>query len=84
VEVKAYIEGVVGRSSIGRAEKAYEGAEQLLDYLERLVLDVHKTFPPGILPPIAMVTERDQEELEAVLKGPKKGGKSLYSLGYPP
>ena len=84
IEVKAYIEGVVGRASIARAEKAYEGVEQLLDYLERLVRDVHKAFPPGALPPIEMVTERDREELDAVLKGPKNGGKSIYSLGYPP
>jgi creatinine amidohydrolase/Fe(II)-dependent formamide hydrolase-like protein len=84
IEVKAYIEGVVGRSSIARAEKAYEGVEQLLDYLERLVADVHRTFPPGKLPPVEMVTERDPRELEAVLKGPRAGGKSIYSLGYPP
>lgn len=84
IEVKAYIEGVVGRSSLGRAEKAYDGVAQLLDYLERLVRDVHRTFPPGTLPPIDMVTERDREELDAVLKGPKNGGKSIYSLGYPP
>ena len=84
IEVKAYIEGVVGRSSIARAEKAYPGVAPLLDYLERLVNDVHKTFPPGKLPPIEMVTERDREELDAVLKGPRHGGKSIYSLGYPP
>ena len=84
IEVKAYIEGVVGRSSIARAEKAVGGVPQLLDYLERLVTDVHKAFPPGKLPPVEMVTERDPKELQAVLKGPRKGGKSIYSLGYPP
>jgi len=84
IEVKAYIEGVVGRSSIARAEKAVGGVPQLLDYLERLVTDVHKAFPPGKLPPVGMVTERDPKELQAVLKGPRKGGKSIYSLGYPP
>jgi len=57
---------------------------ELLDYLERLVNDVRKAFPPGKLPPAKMVTERDPAELEAVLKGPKRGGKSIYSLGYPP
>jgi hypothetical protein len=31
-----------------------------------------------------MVTERDPAELEAVLKGPRQGGKSIYALGYPP
>jgi creatinine amidohydrolase len=48
------------------------------------VTDVHRTFPPGKLPPIEMMTERDPRELDAVLKGPRAGGKSIYSLGYPP
>ena len=51
--------------------------------MEKLVNDILKTFPPGVLPPVEYVTERDKDELEAVLKGPAKGGKSIYSLGYP-
>src|SRR3990170_485672 len=83
-EVKAYIEGVVGKPSLAQAEKALPGVEALLDYLEKLVNDIMKTFPPGQLPPIEYVTERDKEELDAVLKGPAKGGTSIFSLGWPP
>src|SRR5206468_2293991 len=84
IEVKAYIEGVVGKPSLAKAEKALPGVEALLDYIERLVTDIIKTFPPGKLPPMELVTERDKEELEVVLKGPAHGGKSIYSLGWPP
>jgi creatinine amidohydrolase len=84
IEVKAYIEGVVGKPTLAAAEKALPGVEALLDYLEKLVNDIMKAFPPGVLPPAEYVTERDKDELEAVLRGPAKGGKSIYSLGYPP
>ncbi|MBI4277193.1 MAG: creatininase family protein [Armatimonadetes bacterium] len=84
IEVKAYIEGVVGRATLARAEKAYAGVEQLLDYMVKLVTDIMDRFPPGTLPPLELVTERDKEELEAVLRGPLHGGKSIYSLAYPP
>jgi len=30
------------------------------------------------------VTERDKEELEALLKGPAHGGKSIFTLAWPP
>ncbi|MGH2403080.1 MAG: 3-dehydro-scyllo-inosose hydrolase, partial [bacterium] len=84
IEVKAYIEGVVGKPSLAEAQKALPGVEAMLDYLEKLVTDIIKTFPPGVLPPMEYVTEREKEELEPVLKGPAKGGKSIYTLAYPP
>lgn len=84
IEVKAYIEGVVGKPTLAEAQKALPGVEALLDYLEKLVTDIIKTFPPGVLPPMEYVTERDKGELEAVLKGPARGGKSIYTLAYPP
>jgi creatinine amidohydrolase len=52
--------------------------------MEKLVTDILKVFPPGQLPPMDLVTERDREELEVILKGPARGGKSIYSLGWPP
>ncbi|MDR7548533.1 MAG: 3-dehydro-scyllo-inosose hydrolase, partial [Armatimonadota bacterium] len=84
IEVRAYPEGVVGKPTLAAAEKAQPGVEALLDYLETLVTDILKTFPPGVLPPIEYVTEREKDELDAVLKGPTKGGKSIYTLAYPP
>ena len=65
-------------------QNVFLALESLLDYIERLVTDIIKTFPPGKLPPMELVTERDKEELEVVLKGPAHGGKSIYSLGWPP
>jgi creatinine amidohydrolase len=58
--------------------------EAFLDYLEKLVNDILKTFPPGKLPPIEGITQRDPKEIEAYIKGPLKGGKSIYELRYPP
>ncbi len=45
--------------------------------------DIMAKFPVGVLPPIDMVTQRDKETVEAILKGPEKGGKHLYILGWP-
>jgi creatinine amidohydrolase len=84
MEVRAYLEGVVGRPTLASADKSNPGVEALLDYLEKLVNDILKTFPPGHLPSAEYVTERSPEELEAVLKGPRNGGKSIYSLHWPP
>ena len=83
IEIKAYPEGVVGRPSLATAEKAEPGVRAFLDYLERLVRDIGATFPPGTLPPTNEITERSEEELAEILKGPRKGGKSIYSLGWP-
>jgi len=42
-------------------------------------------FPPGKLPPVNEMTQRSAEEIEAVIKGPlAKGGRSIYTLAYPP
>lgn len=84
IEIKAYPEGCVGKSTLGDAKKAEKGVEMLLDYIVRLHDDILEKFPPSVLPPIEYVTEREREEMEAVLKGPFKGGKSIYSLCYPP
>jgi hypothetical protein len=41
-------------------------------------------FPAGVLPPADKVTERDQKEIDDLLKGPLNGGKSIYTIAYPP
>lgn len=84
IEVAAYPEGVVGKATLGEAEKAQEGLEALLDYMVRLHDDIRAAFPPGKLPPIEEMTQRPKEEIEAVIKGPlAEGGRSIYTLGYP-
>jgi creatinine amidohydrolase len=84
IEVNAYPEGVVGRATLAAAEKALPGVHAFLDYLVRLHDDIMARFPPGVLPPLDQVTERDERELSEVLKGPASGGRSIYTLAYPP
>ncbi|TKJ19912.1 MAG: creatinine amidohydrolase [Promethearchaeota archaeon Loki_b31] len=84
IEVAAYPEGNVGYPSKGSFEKGKPGIEALLDYLEKLVSDILKTFPPGKLTPIEEITQRDPKEIEPYIKGPLNGGKSIYELRYPP
>ena len=84
IEVSAYPEGNVGWPSKGTFEKGKPGIEALLDYLEKLVNDILKTFPPGKLPPIEGITQRDPKEVMEYIKGPLNGGKSIYELRYPP
>jgi creatinine amidohydrolase len=76
-------EGVIGQSTLADGEKAKPGIEAVLDYMVKLHDDIMTQFPPGKLPPVDKVTQRSPEELEAVLKGPAKGGKHLYTLAYP-
>lgn len=84
IELAAYPEGVVGKPTLADPKKAKEGIEALLDYLKKLHDDILRAYPPGKLPDTSDLTQRSKEEIEAVLKGPlAKGGKSIYSLGYP-
>jgi creatinine amidohydrolase len=83
IEVSAYPEGVVGRATLADAEKAREGVEALLDYIERLINDIMTAYPPGKLPPTELLTQRDSKEVEEYLKGPLNGGKHIYTLGMP-
>lgn len=83
LEVILYPQGVIGKPTLADAKKAEKGIEMIIDYLIKLHNDIREKFPPGKLPDINLVTERDKELMEAVIKGPFKGGKSIYSLGYP-
>ena len=84
IELSAYPEGHVGCPSKATFEKGRPGIEAFLDYLKKLVEDILTTFPPGKLPPIEGITQRDPKEIEPYIKGPLNGGKSIYELRYPP
>ncbi len=84
IEISAYPEGVVGKATLADAQKAIPGIEKFLDYMVKLHDDILERFPPGVLPPTDELTQRPKEEIEAALKGPLKGGRSIYSLHYPP
>jgi creatinine amidohydrolase len=75
-------EGVIGDPRKADAEKARKGVEHTLDYLEKLVNDILAKYPAGRLPPIEKVTQRRQEDIEAVIKGPANGGRHIYTIAY--
>ena len=54
-----------------------------MDYLEKLINDIMEMYPAGKLPPVEVMTMRDPQEIESVLKGPQNGGRHIYTLGYP-
>jgi creatinine amidohydrolase len=84
IEIFAYPPGVVGRATLADAEKAMIGMEALLDYIVELHDAIMKRFPAGKLPPVEQVTQRRREDIDAVVKGPLKGGRHIYTLAYPP
>jgi len=84
IELSAYPEGCVGKATLGAAEKAMAGVDALLDYIVQLHDDIRSRFPPGVLPPMEDMTQRPREEIEPVIKGPLKGGRSIYTICYPP
>lgn len=85
IEVIVTPEGVVGSATLADVEKAKPGLNAIMDYMEKLVVDIMEMYPAGKLPPTDRITQRTQEEIEALLKGPlEKGGRHLYTVAYPP
>jgi len=85
IEVIATPEGVVGSATLAAAEKAKPGLQAILDYLVLLVGDIMAMYPPGKLPPAGLLSQRDADEVDALLRGPlAPGGRHLYTVGYPP
>ena len=83
MECVAQPEGVIGDARLASAEKAEAGVIRTLDYLEKLVNDILEKYPAGTLPPIEDMTQRNREDVEAVIKGPSApGGRHLYTLAY--
>jgi len=75
-------EGVIGDPKKADPEHARAGIEHVLDYLEKLVNDIIKTYPAGKLPPAEKMTQRSKEEIDAVIKGPTHGGRHIYTIAY--
>ncbi len=85
IEVIVTPEGVVGSATLADVEKAKPGLNAIMDYLEKLVVEIMAMYPPGKLPPTDRITQRTEEEIEALLKGPlQQGGRHLYTVAYPP
>jgi creatinine amidohydrolase/Fe(II)-dependent formamide hydrolase-like protein len=84
IEVVATPEGVVGCATLADPKKAMPGVNAMLDYLEKLVNDIMTKYPAGVLPPAEKLSMRPPEEIEALLRGPFKGGRHIYTVAYPP
>ena len=83
LEVVSTPEGVVGDATLADPEKAKPGVEAIMDYLEKLINDILEMYPAGKLPPAESLTMRDQQLIDDVVKGPKNGGKHIYTIAYP-
>jgi creatinine amidohydrolase len=83
VEFAIYPEGVLGKPSLAKAEKAFKAIETYMDYVVKLHNDILEKFPPGKLPEAKYMTQRDKEEIDALLRGVDKGGKHIYTVAYP-
>jgi len=83
VEFALYPEGVLGKPSLAKAEKAFGAIENYLDYVVKLHDDILERFPPGKLPEAKYMTQRDKAEIDALLRGVDKGGKHIYTVCYP-
>ena len=77
-------EGVLGHSKDADASKAVPSIVKICDYLEKLMGDILTVFPPGKLPPAELMSQRDPDEVEKLLKGPLHGGKHIYTVAWPP
>jgi creatinine amidohydrolase len=80
MEIRGTPERGVGSATLADPKKAQKAIEAILDYLVKLHDDILEAFPPGKLPEAHLMSERPQEEIEKVLKGPLNGGISIYAL----
>lgn len=84
IECVTFPEGVLGHAKDADAKKAVTSIEKTCDYLQKLIHDILEAYPAGKLPDAQLMSQRDPEEIEKLLKGPLKGGKHIYTLAWPP
>ncbi len=74
-------EGVVGKPTLGDAEKAKRPVVAICRYLTLLIDEILEAFPPGKVPPVEKFTFRTEKEMEPFLKEPMSDGwKPVYAL----
>lgn len=83
IECVTFPEGVLGKATLADPAKATKAVEKVLDYMVKLIGDIMERFPVGKLPDARLMSQRDEKEIEALLKGPLKGGKHLYTIAWP-
>lgn len=81
IELASVPEGVVGRPTIGTAQKAKRTIAAILSYLTLVHDEIHEAFPSGKLPPTEKITMRTEEEMIPYLKEPfTDGWRPIYSI----
>ena len=83
IECVTFPKGVLGHAKDADPAKAVASIEKVCDYLVKLHDDILEAYPAGKLPAAELMSQRDPEEIEKLLKGPLKGGKHIYTLGWP-
>ncbi len=81
IELASTPEGIVGKATLGEAEKVERPVAYFLEYLTLLCNEILEVFPPGKVPPVEEVTFRTAKEMEPYLRTPgSKGWKPVYGL----
>ena len=81
IEIMGTPEGVVGKPTLGDAEKAKRPVLAILKYLTLLIDEILEAFPAGTVPPVDKMSLRSCEEMRPYLKEPmSEGWKSVYCL----
>jgi len=83
IECVTFPEGVLGHAKDADPAKAVASIEKTCDYLVKLHDDILAAYPVGKLPPAELMSQRDPEEIEKLLKGPLNGGKHIYTIAWP-
>ena len=81
MEIGSIPEGVVGRPTIGTADKAKRTIAAILSYLTLVHEEILEAFPSGKVPPIEKTTMRTEKEMEPYMLEPfSKGWRPIYSI----
>ena len=81
IELASVPEGVVGRPTLGKAQKAKRVIAGILSYLTLINDEILQAFPAGTVPPVEKTTMRTAEEMEPYMKEPfTPGWRPIYAI----
>lgn len=81
IELASVPEGVVGRPTLGKAQKAKRVIAGILSYLTLINDEILEAFPAGTVPPVEKTTMRTAEEMEPYMKEPfTPGWRPIYAI----
>jgi creatinine amidohydrolase/Fe(II)-dependent formamide hydrolase-like protein len=74
-------EGVVGKPSLGTADKARRPVAAILKYLTLMIDEIREAMPPGTVPQTDKFSFHKKKDIDACLKEPlSEGWKSIHEL----